>query len=44
MDVLINIMKSVLKSYPQLAFSEEEIEGLKMFEKEDENTKKVKVS
>ncbi len=43
-DVLINIMKSVLKSYPQLAFSEEEIEGLKMFEKEDENTKKVKVS
>ncbi len=43
-DVLINIMKSVLKSYPQLAFSEKEIEVLKMFEKEEENTKKVRVS
>lgn len=44
-DVLINIMKAVLKSYPQLAFSEEEIVALKQLEgEEQEERRKGKVS
>ncbi len=42
-DVLINIMKAVLKSYPQLAFSEEEIAAFNEHE-EEENSKEVRVS
>ena len=42
-DVLINIMKAILKSYPQLAFSEEEIAALNELE-EEENSKEVRVS
>ena len=42
-DVLINIMKAVLKSYPQLAFSKEEIAAFNEFE-EEENSKEVRVS
>ena len=39
-DVLVHIMKSVLESYPKLAFSDEEIELLKKFdEKQQENVK-----
>lgn len=41
-DVLINIMKSILKSYPQLAFSDDEIKALKEFE--EKNERKVRVS
>lgn len=44
-DVLMNIMKSILESYPKLAFSEEEIRALKQYEEEEENKKqKDKVS
>lgn len=44
-DVLVNIMKSVLKSYPQLAFSSKEIAAIKKYEKEEEcKKKKEKVS
>lgn len=43
-DVLVNIMKSILKSYPRLAFSDIEIKALKEYEQEEENTEKVKVS
>ena len=35
-DVLINIMKSILKSYPKLAFSEEEIQMLSKLEEANE--------
>lgn len=38
-DVLVNIMKSVLKSYPQLAFSNTQIKALKQFEKEEKKKK-----
>jgi DNA (cytosine-5)-methyltransferase 1 len=38
-DVLINIMKSVLQSYPKLAFSETEIEELKSLKNEGKNNR-----
>ncbi len=40
-DVLINIMDSVLKSYPKLAFNEEEIKLLKKLEEEKKDNMKV---
>ena len=40
-DVLINIMDSVLKSYPKLAFSEEEIKLLKKNEEAKKDNMKV---
>lgn len=43
-DVLVNVMKSILQSYPKLAFSEEEIEALKKCKKVDEDTQEVRVS
>lgn len=44
-DVLMNIMKSILKSYPKLAFSKEEIKALRQYEEEETNkAQKDKVS
>ena len=40
-DVLIHIMDSVLKSYPKLAFSEEEIKLLKELEEAKKDNMKV---
>ena len=40
-DVLIHIMDSVLKSYPKLAFSEEEIKLLKKLEEAKKDNMKV---
>lgn len=34
-DVLVNIMKSILEAYPKLAFSEQEIVELRRYEKEE---------
>lgn len=43
-DVLVNIMNAILRSYPQLAFTEEEIRMLKQPEQDGTEKEKVKVS
>lgn len=43
-DVLVNIMKSILQSYPKLAFTEEEIEALEEYQEVEEDKKEVRVS
>lgn len=39
-DVLVNIMKSVLRSYPQMAFSEKEIAMMEKYENKERSKKK----
>ncbi len=43
-DVLIQIMKEILKCYPKLAFSQEETDALKIYEEETKESRKGKVS